>query len=125
MTDNGRSTSPRPLVALGILSAAPYKDRRAVIRRTWLSGDFSETTSGLVVARFVVAVMLYLQNGAEMVIAEQSHHHDLIILPSNYSGRTWSPLLSTFRWFSMATTEMPYREAAFVAKLDDDVMTQG
>ena len=52
---------------------------------------------------------------------EQAEHQDLLLIPSNHTSRAFTPLLVTFRWFMLATSEPPYREAQFIAKLDDDV----
>lgn len=113
---------PRPLASLGVLSAAPFAPRRAGVRATWLSGDFAETASGVILARFVLAVGPDTSPAVKLALAtEQAEHQDLLLIPSNHTSRAFTPLLVTFRWFMLATSEPPYREAQFIAKLDDDV----
>jgi len=112
-------TPSTPIAALGVLSAGKYSSRREAIRRTWLSDDYSEVATGVVVARFVVAVNQ--TRGDDAVAAEQTRHRDMLLLPTTVLSRSWSPLLTTFRWYALAARTVPFCNATFVAKLDDDV----
>ena len=107
-----------PLVAIGLVSAAPYRERRAAIRESWFR--FSECSSGDVLARFVIAQPTDARE-AKAMDAEVHTAGDVVMLPTGVSGRVWSPLHTTFRWLAYATSQRPFRDASYIAKMDDDV----
>ena len=133
-----RAIDAAPLVALGIMSAAAYRQRRDALRQTWLT--YPEVTSGTILARFVVARPTQppvLRSNAPSASAltspgllhrsetaalneEARTSGDVTLLTTGVSGRVWSPLHTTFGWFRLAATTRPFRDAPYVAKMDDD-----
>ena len=106
-----------PLVAIGIVSAAPYLQRRDAVRDTWLR--YPEIGSGEIVARFVVARPLN-EREAATAQAEAQKTGDMIVFRTGVSGRVWSPLHTAFRWLQHAASNVPFRDAQYIAKMDDD-----
>jgi hypothetical protein len=107
------------LAALGVLSALPNRQRRDAVRATWMRVP----TAATFVIRFVVGWHPAMPETAlELQREQRDNSDDMILLPNNAtSKRAWAPLVSLFRWLCHASSEEPYRSAAFVAKLDDDV----
>lgn len=104
-----------PLATLGVLSAPPNRARRDAIRATWM-----KTSSPAFIIRFAVGVP---QSAPSLLLQrEQSaNRNDLVLLPNNATDRIWAPLVTLARWLQYATLNDPFRRAAYVAKMDDDV----
>ena len=102
-----------PLAAIGVFSAAPYTHRRELIRSTWLHHHHDDD----VIVRFVIAVNATAQPEREQ---EAADNNDLLLLPTNITSRDYGPYLLMVAWLHHATTQEPFRQCEFIAKLDDD-----
>ena len=113
------ATCSSPLLALGVLSAQDYLERRMGIRQSW--GRYEQIKSGEVLLRFVIGF-----TGAEPASvaararSEHQKYSDIQMLPVRITGRKLGPMHTTFAWLQHSTTNLPYSAAAYVAKLDDD-----
>ena len=111
-------------VALGLLSAAAYQDRRDAVRSTWAS--VSPGAAGSMQVRFVVARPQALR-GASLdteadasLHAERRRYDDLVLYaPRVTPSRLLSPLVGLLEWLRYASTHL--RHVHFIAKCDDDV----
>lgn len=137
------NAAPRGLLAaIGIFSAAPYRIRRDTVRATWLpcgSTIDEEVSNSLVLGRFVIATAPDERNSRSgsvrndcasstgacyadenALLQEAAVHGDVVLLPTNVTSRDWGPYVLLYAWLRFATTTAPFRDAAFVAKIDDD-----
>ena len=111
--------SAAPFLAIGILSAPVYVDRRALLRATWLRHPNIGHT---VTAHFVVR-----SKGAPELLLKQfdyedRKYHDLVLLPEVRwnESRLRGPILSLIGWFAAASSMAIFRTVKYIAKVDDD-----
>ena len=105
------------LLAIGIISAPHYLERRLGMRHSWL--QWSNVRPGAsILARFVVR-----SGGAprwldELLATEQARYGDVLRMPSVAwnESRLRGPMLSLAAWMQYAADH----QASFVAKMDDD-----
>ncbi|KAL3916761.1 MAG: hypothetical protein SGPRY_006682, partial [Prymnesium sp.] len=104
---------------MGVLSAQDYSNRRIAIRSSW--GRYEHIKSGQVLLRFLIG---YVGNEPEdkldLIRNERRLNSDIEMLEVGATGRKLGPMLVTFAWLQHSTSTSPYREAAYVSKLDDD-----
>ena len=119
MSDTACPSCSPPLLALGVLSAQDYLERRMGIRQSW--GRYEQIASGEVLLRFVVG-FTGTEPLATVARARKEHemYSDLQMLSVSITGRKLGPMLTTFAWLQHSTANLPYSAAAYVAKLDDD-----
>jgi hypothetical protein len=109
---------PAPLVAMGIVSAPEYIERRAASRASWLRWENVGPGRAFSV-HFVVRAQDAPSWIDRLLAEEHASHGDVlrVAVPWNES-RLRGPVLSVAAWLSYAVKELS--SARFVAKLDDD-----
>ena len=110
-------TLPSPLLAIGILSAPEFVQRRMAVRASWLR--WPEVTERQVAARFAVRCLgapVWLEH---LLQAETSQFADVACLavPHNET-RLRGPVLMLAAWLAYAPRAFP--SALFIGKCDDD-----
>lgn len=121
MTDTERATRtqarPSPLLAVGILSAPEFVQRRMAARASWLR--WPEVTEGHVAARFAVRCLgapVWLE---QIIQAETSRYADVACLAVLHNEtRVRGPVLMLAAWLAYAPRAFPL--ARFIGKCDDD-----
>lgn len=110
----------RHLLAVGIISAPHYLERRLGIRHSWL--QWSNVQPGAsILARFIVRSGDAPGWLHEMLDGEQARYGDVLRMPSVAwnESRLRGPMLSLAAWLQYAADHLADR-VAFVAKMDDD-----
>ena len=108
------------LLALGIISAPMYKDRRLAMRASWMTWPNTLDGNGSrITVRFVVRGQHTSQALGAALYSEQQQYGDMLVVavPWNES-RLRGPVLSLAAWLRHATRA--YASARFIAKCDDD-----
>lgn len=105
------------IAAIGVFSAASFRERRTSARATWLHAHHDGL--GFLV-RFVIATTGDEQQRNSSILDEAFAFGDMVLLQTNITTRDWGPYLLMYEWLRHATTALPFRHASFVAKLDDD-----
>ena len=111
-------TTPPPLIAIGVLSAPLFVERRDSLRATWMR--WPEVGRGKPVR--VLFVVRSLGASAALTCqldAEQRHYGDIahVAVPWNET-RLRGPVLSLAAWLEFASQR--FGASPFVAKMDDD-----
>ena len=107
-----------PLLALGIISAPQYLERRLGTRHSWL--QWPNVKSGRVYARFVVRSGHAPHWLAQLLAAEQERYHDMLPAPAVAWNETRlrGPVLSLAAWLQHAVEHLS--SASYIGKMDDD-----
>ncbi len=119
MTERAARTRarPSPLLAIGILSAPEFVQRRMAVRASWLR--WPEVTEGQVAARFAVRCLgapVWLE---QVLQAETSRYADVACLAVQHNEtRVRGPVLMLAAWLAYAPRAFP--SAQFIGKCDDD-----
>ena len=108
-----------PFLAIGIVSAPVYVERRALLRVTWMRH--------LNVGRTVTAHFVVRAKGAPSLLQQQlSHehrtHNDVVLLQEVQwnESQLRGPILSLMGWFASTASLAMFRSAQYIAKVDDD-----
>ena len=106
------------LVAMGIVSAPEYLERRAACRGSWLRYPNVGAGKAITVS-FVVRSLGVPAQIDQLLRLEQAAHSDIlrVNVPWNET-RLRGPVLSVAAWLAYATRHLA--SARFIAKLDDD-----
>lgn len=112
------ATADAPLIAMGIVSAPTYLDRRVANRASWMRWPNVGPRRPLLV-NFVVRASGAPAWLGKLLALEQSAHGDVwrADVPWNET-RLRGPVLSVAAWLTHAPRAFP--RSSFVAKLDDD-----
>ena len=107
----------QPVLAVGILSAPEFVQRRMAVRASWLR--WPEVTEGQVAARFAVRCLGAPVWMEQVLQAETSRYADVACLavPHNET-RVRGPVLMLAAWLAYAPRTFP--SAQFIGKCDDD-----
>lgn len=107
-----------PLVAMGIVSAPEYLERRAACRASWL--QWPNVGPGRAFSVHFVVRALHAPAWIDRLLREEHRQHADVLrvsVPWNET-RLRGPVLSVAAWLSFAVRELS--SARFLAKLDDD-----
>ena len=106
-----------PIVAVGILSAPEFTERRMGVRASWLR--WPDVSSGLVAARFALRCLDAPPWLEHMLQLEERRYSDTVCLGvAHNETRLRGPVLMLAAWLAHAPRAFP--TARFVAKVDDD-----
>lgn len=106
-------------LAVGVISAPDYVQRRGVLRGTWMTLLASESAAESVCASFVVRARGAPPRVERLLGAEERSYGDIlrVDVPWNET-RLRGPVLTLAAWVRHASAHLP--RARFVAKVDDD-----
>ena len=117
-THGGTSEIAPPLVAVGVVSAPTFLNRREALRASWLTSSLVGRGRPIRVL-FVVRALGIPSSMLCQLTVEQRQNDDIFraAVPWNES-RLRGPVLSLAAWLQFAAKE--FHAAPFIAKMDDD-----
>lgn len=106
-----------PILAVGILSAPEFTERRMGVRASWLR--WPDVASGVVATRFALRCLHAPPWLEQMLQLEERRYSDTVCLEvAHNETRLRGPVLMLAAWLAHAPRAFP--TARFVAKVDDD-----
>ena len=118
MSASADAVAAAPLVAIGIVSAPEYLERRAACRASWLGWPNVGPGRALTV-HFVVRALHAPASVDRLLQLEQAAHGDVLrVLVKWNETRLRGPVLSVNAWLTHAVQHLGHYR--FIAKMDDD-----